>query len=100
MIKSFWKRADFLSPRDLLQRAGVIIFAFLLAHLCGLREFTSVLNGTVGSVAVGWRLSMFFGLIYLVLYMAVVVLVPIMILAAIILTAIDRLVKRVRNQPS
>ena len=61
MIKLFGQRlglfrqAEFLSPKDLLQRAGAISVLFLVAHLAGLREFTSVLNGTVGSVADGGR---------------------------------------------
>lgn len=91
MIKLFWRRlavfqrAEFLSPRDLLQRALGISGLFLLAHLAGLREFTSVLNGTIGSVAAGWKLSGFLALIYILLYLAFVILVPVLVLAAAIL---------------
>jgi len=91
MIKLFWQRlavfqrAEFLSARDLLQRAGAISVLFLVAHVAGLREFTSVLNGTVGSVAAGWKLSSFLAVIYILLYLAFVILVPILILAAMIL---------------
>ena len=93
MIKLFGQRlglfrqAEFLSPKDLLQRAGAISVLFLVAHLAGLREFTSVLNGTVGSVAAGWKLSGFLALIYILLYLAFVILVPVLILAALILMA-------------
>ena len=51
-------------------------------HLAGFREFTGVLNGTIGSLALGWNLSAFLAVIYIVLYLAFVVLVPILILAA------------------
>jgi len=91
MIKSFWKkfvifqRADFFSPKDLLQRAAGISIIFVLLHLAGLREFTSVLNGTVGSLALGWKLSGFFAVIYIASYLAFVVLVPVLILAAMFL---------------
>ncbi len=92
MRKPFWQRfaifqrAEFLSARDMLQRACALSVMFLLAHLAGLREFTSVLNGTIGSVAAGWNLSAFLAIIYIVLYLAFVILVPILVLAAMILT--------------
>jgi len=84
------QRADFLSPKDLLQRACAISVIFFLLHLAGLREFTSILNGTVGSVALGWKVSGFLAVIYILFYLAFVVLVPIMILAALILFAWQR----------
>jgi hypothetical protein len=84
---AFFQRAGFLSPKDLLQRAFAICVIFLLLHVAGLREYTSVLNGTVGSVALGWKLSGFLAVIYIVAYLAFVVLVPMLILAATILAA-------------
>ena len=103
MIKLFWqrlglfRRAEFLSARDLLQRAGAISVLFLVAHLAGLREFTSVLNGTIGSLAVGWNLSAFLSVIYIVLYLTFVILVPILILAAVILAVGRRCVQNAEN---
>jgi hypothetical protein len=86
-----------LSARDLLQRALGVSVLFLLAHLAGLREFTSVLNGTVGSVAAGWKLSGFLALIYLLLYLASVILVPVLVLAALILMVWQRCVRKEEN---
>jgi hypothetical protein len=103
MIKLLWqrlavfRRAEFLSPRDLLQRALGLSGLFLLAHLAGLREFTSVLNGTVGSVAAGWKLSSFLALIYILLYLAFVILVPVLVLAALILAVWQRCVLKDEN---
>ena len=100
MMKSFWKnitilqQADFLSPKDLLQRAGAITIIFLLLHLAGLREFTSVLNGTVGSLALGWKASGFLAVIYIASYLAFVVLVPVLVLAAMFLMAWERFRKK------
>ena len=105
MIKLFWqrlwlfRRAEFLSPKDLLQRAGAISALFLVAHLAGLREFTSVLNGTIGSVAAGWKLSGFLALIYILLYLAFVILVPVLVLTAMILTVWRRWVRKKENSP-
>ena len=90
----FFQRADILSPKDLLQRAFAIAVIFLLLHLVGLREYTSVLNGTVGSVALGWKLSGFLAVIYIVAYLAFVVLVPVLILAAMILMAWQKYFQR------
>jgi hypothetical protein len=88
------QRAEFLSARDLLQRACAISVVFMLAHLAGLREFTSILNGTVGSVALGWNLSAFLAVIYIILYLAFVILVPVMILAALLLTVWQRCLRK------
>ena len=100
MIKLFWqklaifRRAEFFSAKDLLQRALGISGLFLLAHLAGLREFTSVLNGTVGSVAAGWKLSSYLALIYILLYLAFVILVPVLVLAALLLAMGQRFRRR------
>jgi len=100
MMKLFWQRlavfqrAEFLSPRDLLQRALGISGLFLLAHLAGMREFASVLNGTVGSFAVDVKLGTFLAAVYLLLYLAFVILVPILVLAALILMVARRLFRK------
>ena len=99
MKKPLWRRfaifqrAEFLSAKDLLQRACAISVMFLLAHLAGLREFTSVLSGTVGSVIEGWKLSGFLALIYILLYLAFVILVPVLVSAAMILTVWQRCIQ-------
>ncbi len=85
-----FQRAEFLSAKDMLQRAAAISMIFLLAHLAGFREFTGILNGTIGSLALGWNLSAFLAVIYIVFYLALVVLVPVLVLAAILLTIWQR----------
>ena len=95
-LKKFaiFQRAEFLSARDLLQRAAVISVLFLALHLAGFREFTGVLNGTIGSLTLGWKLSAFLAVIYIVFYLAFVVLVPVLVLAAGILTVGRRLLRK------
>ncbi|HEX3626589.1 MAG TPA: hypothetical protein VH280_14335 [Verrucomicrobiae bacterium] len=85
------QRAEFLSARDMIQRAAAISGLFLVLHLAGLREFTGILNGTIGSLALGWRLSAALAIFYIVLYLAFVILVPVLLLAAAILTVWQRL---------
>jgi hypothetical protein len=64
-----------------------------IASAFGLREFTSVLNGTMGSVALGWHMSMFLGLLYIVSYLAFVLGTPTLLIAAGILILWRKVVK-------
>jgi hypothetical protein len=77
-------RADFLGPKDFLLRATAIAVLFLVAHLAGLREYTSFLSGTVPSPDMGWQQAAFGGLVYLILYFAFVLLVPMLVIAALL----------------
>src|ERR1051326_698063 len=83
-LAALW-RAKFFSPKDFVRRALILILLFALAHLFGLKEFTSVLNGTTGSVALSWTTSTLLGLTYVLLYLGFVLLVPIFLLTAAIL---------------
>ena len=89
-----FQRAEFLSARDMVQRAAAISGLFLVVHLAGFREFTGILNGTIGSLALGWTLSAILAIFYIVLYLAFVILVPVLLLAAAILTVWQRLRKK------
>lgn len=80
-IQRFW-RAELFTPAGLVQRALVISAGFLLVHLAGLREYTSVLNGTVGPESSGWGRSAFFGVAYVIIYLGFVILAPMLVLAA------------------
>jgi hypothetical protein len=88
---AIFQRAEFLSAKDMLQRAAAICGLFLVVHLAGFREYTGVLNGTIGSLELGWNLSAFLAAIYILLYLAFVILVPILVLAAVILVVWQRL---------
>jgi hypothetical protein len=86
-----FRRAEFLSARDLIQRAVAISGLFLVLHLAGFQEYTGILNGTIGSLDLGWKLSTFLAVFYIVLYLAFVILVPVLLLAAVILAVWQRL---------
>ncbi len=96
-VRDLW-RADLFTPKDFLRRALVICVVFLAAHLAGLREFTSVLNGTVGSLAVSRETAVFLGLFYIIVYLAFVILVPTLLLAAAILVFWQRFLRRSGKQ--
>src|SRR5438093_1091099 len=84
LLMKFW-RAKFLSPEDLIRRAVVICILYAVATIVGLREFTTVLNGTAGSIELGWKVSAFLGLLYTILYLAFVLLVPTLLLGVLLL---------------
>ena len=88
---AIFQRAEFLSAKDMIQRAAAISGLFLVVHLAGFREFTGILNGTIGSLALGWNLSAFLAVFYIVLYLAFVIVVPVLLLAAAILMVWQRL---------
>jgi hypothetical protein len=75
-------KAEAFSPKYFLSRAAVLAGLFLVVHLAGLRHFTSILNGTVGSVELGRTLSALFGVGYIFAYLGVVLVAPILALAA------------------
>lgn len=88
-LAHFW-RAEFFSPRGFVLRALAIVTVFIVAHLAGWREYTSILNGTVGPGSAGRELSTAFGVTYVLAYLGVVVIVPVFILAAGILAVWQR----------
>ena len=72
--------AGFFSARYFATRAAGLCVLFALAHLCGLREYTTLLSGTVEGADM--RTSMILGSIYLLLYFAAVLVAPVLALAA------------------
>jgi hypothetical protein len=83
-------RAGFCSPKNFVRLALLFAALFFVAHLAGLREFTSVLNGTVGNVDSGWRTSVFLGTIYILSYLCFVLVGPILLIAAAMLKISER----------
>jgi hypothetical protein len=71
----------------------------LLVHLARLREFTSGLNGTVGSTAVDVKLGTFLGAFYILLYLVFVILLPVLVLASTMLTVWQRCVRKEEGCP-
>ena len=93
------RQSQFLTPKDLLQRALMFGVLFLIAHLAGLREFTGILSGTLGTTSVSWTTAVLLGSTYIILYLAFVVLVPILLLGAAILAIGRRLFSKEHQEP-
>jgi hypothetical protein len=84
------KRAPLLSPRGLLLRAAIVALVFAVAHAAGLRAYTSILSGTspTGNPADGGAALL--GCVYVFLYFAFVIAVPIALIAAGLMALAER----------
>ena len=86
MIKFFSRHAKakgpLPSPGYFLQWAGLLFGLFLIANFAGMRQYTSVLNGTVGSTNLDWQTASFFGAAYVMVYLAFVLGTPTLMIAA------------------
>ncbi len=78
--------AGFMSPRGFLAAAVVFAGLYGVAHLAGLRAYTSILSGTDPAAAGPAAL----GLLYTLLYFGAVLGAPILILGAAILWGLSR----------
>lgn len=97
-VGRFWGMcgADFFSPRDFVRHAILIVVAFALIHAVGLREYTSVLNGTTGSVEMDPTYAALLGIVYVFFYLAAILLAPILLIASGFIAAWQRI--RTRRQ--
>src|SRR5579862_2115217 len=85
-------RGTVASPLYFLEWAAMLTILFVVMQVAGLRDFTSVLNGTVGSTHLSWQSASFLGAAYIFVYLGFVIVVPILILAAGILKVWQRIV--------
>ena len=88
-----------LTPAGLLVRAALIVVFFAVCHWAGWREHTTFLSGTPASVGGSVNTSAVLGVVYMAGYFGVVLLAPILTLAAGLLFAFDRLAPRRGEMP-
>jgi hypothetical protein len=90
MSKFFSRRPKTKGPLPsagyFLEWAGLLTVLFLVVNIAGMRPFTSVLNGTIGSTTLDWQTASFLGAAYVMVYLAFVLGAPTLIIAAGILT--------------
>lgn len=89
-LRRFLTKSRILSAKGLFARAVGLSLVFLVCHLAGLRAYTSILCGTYPSA--GWASSFqaFFGLLYVLVYLVFTGLVPVLLIAAALLYAWER----------
>ncbi len=89
-------RAPVFSPRGLAARAALIALVYALLHLAGLREYTSILSGTLPTGDPKDYLAMTLGVVYVLVHLAFFLVAPVLVLAAGILHGLEHLVARSR----
>jgi len=83
-------RAPFLSPLGFVARALLLALVFGACELAGWREHTTFISGTAASAEAGISSSVTLGLIYMLAYFGFVLVAPILLLAAGMLTLWQR----------
>jgi hypothetical protein len=86
--------AGLATPAGLLHRAAFLTALFGLAHLAGLRDYTSVFSLSAPSGGPGGLLALALGSTYAVLYLLVVLLVPVLVLGGLLLLGLLLLLPR------
>ena len=86
LLRHLWK-SDAFSPTAFVARAAIIAVCYCLSELAGLREYTTFLSGTSANLHVSWQTAAALGLIHLLLYVAFILLVPVSLITAGLLSA-------------
>jgi len=74
--------AALFSPKDFVRHAVLVVVLFGIAHVCGLREYTAMISGTMASPSLGAEICTLLAIIYMLLYFGAVVFAPILLIAA------------------
>ena len=91
-----WLRFHVMGPGGLLVLSGTISLAYGIGHWLGMREWVSALAGTTDVEGSGLMLG---AMAYVGLYLAFVLVVPILLLAAGMMKVLTLLLQR-RQEPS
>lgn len=86
LLQRVWK-AETFSPAAFLVRAAILSALYAISCAVGLREYTTFLSGTSGNVNMSWQTASTLGLIHLLLYLAFILLVPILLITSGLLAA-------------
>jgi len=88
-----WHRWRQLTTAPAFSSKGLMLWAvgsvlmFLILHLCGLRQYTAILSGTV--VGRGQVISGFLGLFYMFMYFGALLMAPPALFAAAVTAAFE-----------
>jgi hypothetical protein len=85
------------SPQGFVVRAVILGMLFAICQALGWREHTTFLSGTAASPGADANTSALLGLIYMASYFGVVLLAPILLIAAVLFFGIDRWLARQRR---
>ena len=86
LLRRVWQAQTF-SPTAFVARAVMVTLLYCASELAGLREYTTFLSGTSANVSLSWSLASALGLTHLMLYVGFILLAPVMLIAAGLITA-------------
>ena len=92
-MKSLTRLRQMLFKDRFLTLAIVLFGLFLIVHLLGFREYTNILSGT-GTITMG---RIYGGMVYILLYVGVVGVVPILLIAEALRQGMRRVLSRFRH---
>jgi hypothetical protein len=81
LLRRIWK-APLLSPEGLLVRAVAIAVLYGMSELFGLREYTTFISGTSANTGISPQTAAVLGLIHLFLYVGFILVTPVLVIAA------------------
>jgi hypothetical protein len=84
------RRTPLFTPMGFVMRAILLCAAYGVCHLLGFREFAGVLSGTPPSGFLGGVPAAVCAVAYILLYFAVVLVVPVLLIGAVIFAAMMR----------
>lgn len=82
------------SPKGLLVWAVIVGAVFLACHFAGLREYTTIISGTAPTGDISDRVVPALAALYVLVYLASVIVAPILVLAAAIFLGLDLIIPR------
>jgi len=89
-LRYVWHSGAF-SPGAFVIRAVLITICYAISKLVGLQEYTTFLSGTSANLNLSWQSAATLGLIHLLLYVGFILLVPIFLITAVLLTTWARI---------
>lgn len=87
------------SPGGFLLWAAMLLILFGVVHAAGFREYAAILSGTPAQGPFPPVLTQFFAAAYIVLYVAAVVLAPILVVGAGLFHALERWLPSAPRRP-
>ncbi len=74
------------TPAGFVKAAVVLSLLYLICHLAGLREYTSIMSGTMPAGGPAGFGLLFLACLYILSYVAFALLVPVLLIAALLFT--------------
>jgi hypothetical protein len=92
-----WLLPRLFTPWGLAQSAIIIAVLYLIAYALGWRQATTILCGTSPTGSLTDKLSIHEGIAYVLLWLAFVIVAPVLLIAAGVLAGLNTILRRRKN---